>query len=261
MNRRLGLLALVYFGLATLANGETSSDLLRTNIKGQYQLMKQSFAELYSHAPPWKGTPDPKTTYDLVDCVNAQPMVWIQRNRLATAVAILSAEVTVASDRLKWLGYPSSTWERWLATYESDQLKNISVKKEYDVSITDKMIAQLTADLDRYRTSVAQQLPKVEWETACGGAGMPVRVTTAPRRGKVYLMPELFHIFCTAQGVKPDDFIQCNQWDEVSDDEEALVTGVYWYRAVWRNHSPVQGRKDFTHVREGATWHITSGAN
>jgi hypothetical protein len=250
----VGLLLLNSLPSVLPASAETSGELLRRDIRGQYQLMKRA-AEQAVAAPT--GRVDQKS-YDLENCAGLHPGAQ-SKDTLASAVALLASEVEVISKKLTWLGYPKSVWESALADYERAQLDHVVSKKTYDFSIPNRMKRPLLRRLDEYRRSSKIKLPEVDWDTACGGEmGIAIRLVTQPPRGKVQLLPGLFYRFCQLQGVQAESLRECDQWTEMSDGEEAMVLGAYWYKATWTGGATAQGRKDFSsRTPEMRTWRVT----
>lgn len=67
------------------------------------------------------------------------------------------------------------------------------------------------------------------------------------------IIPALFHDFCAAQGITAEDFKECDQWVEISDGEEVVLSGIYWYQAEWNDGAKRQGKKDTSRLPLSAT--------
>jgi hypothetical protein len=229
----------------------SSSSLAKNDIQGQYRILKSVYAKQNLNLSSTT-RPNARTVYDLNACAPAAPE-FNAADRMTSNMAGLAAEILLSAATLKWMGYPDPVWQPALSQYEQLQLNSMMKTGAVDHKISYDSSELLIKRLDLFRAQSAISLPKARWETECGGSGLSVTVKTVPPGGKLSIIPLLFHSFCSAQGLKSNSITECNQWIEVSDGEELLVSGVYFYRASWKDGSSAQGRKDTDKIPESNT--------
>lgn len=234
---------------------QNSTTRVRSDIAGQYALMKQVVDQTY-RKPLHKGTPKRSEKYDLTGCVGADPSVF-SGDKLSTGLAVIAAEVRLASLSLQWAGYPREVWQPLIARFEREMLRSISVAKPWNAEKYQALSSDASDKLKAYRES-NRQLPEVYWEVGCGGTYHILKLTTEPRGASLRMTPSLFYLFCSKQGVQATSFSECNQWTRVADGEEVAVSGAYYYQVNWSGGPATTDRKDFSTVSGKATvWRVT----
>ena len=85
-----------------------------------------------------------------------------------------------------------------------------------------------------------------------------LKIVTKPRGRKVRYIEALYYSFCTAQGVDPKKFRECDLWNVVSDGDEKTFSGAYYYQVSREDNSYTEPeRKDFGGAPDSmTTWVI-----
>lgn len=243
--RSLALLTLAASILTSInAHAQSSTQRVKQDRHQQYSLIKRAFKETFPYQP--SSRPNIRETYDLSDCTGADPRVVGGEQ-----IAILAAEISTVSDMLNWLGYPKSLWQDRLRDFEQQQLNRPNRNAVHAFA------NKLVVDLNNYRKTTGTRLAPVQWDTECGGRGMPLKIVTSPKGGDVRLLPMFYYNVCRLQNIDPDNPTQCDRWEELSDGEETLLQGVYRYMASWPNGQTKRGRQDFDRFPEDqSVWTI-----
>jgi hypothetical protein len=165
--------------------------------------------------------------------------------------------VLIVSETFIAAGYPDRVWKQPLSEFERLQVERIIKRKSIDGNISIKYAERITKAARDYRKTARPRVAEVYWEVECGGGGVTLKVVTNPPNATVTLMNELFHVVCTAQGVNPKSFSECNLFDEVKDGEETTFAGVYYYSVRWPDGKTQSAtRKDFNKHRNSQVWVI-----
>jgi hypothetical protein len=221
-----------------LASEQSSSGLIRADPEAQYDLLRRLYTDEIGRLP---GSPDLRKTYDLTDCISSDPSIYTPDERAGDFVR-LAADVTWISATLVWAGYPTSIWQATLNDFEWTQLRRIVAGSHYGQGDGETFAKLLTAQLDQYRRTSANSVPKVAWQPGCGaGRGLMIDVITVPPNGEIWIIPFFFYKLCAAQRRNPDDRKLCDYWIEAGD----FVSGVYRYVASWPMGPTKQGTVNF----------------
>jgi hypothetical protein len=237
--------------VATSAHAKKSTELVRDDPRGQYLILKSVFKE---NLPSANKRPRPKRSdeIDLTDCVAGQKE-YATTDQLTNSLLQTASEIVVATELLRWAGYPTSIWQNALAEYERQQLASIVAGRGRSTRAMVRMERTLIANLDVYRRTSGGPLPKIVSDTGCGGIGNEVTVVTVPSGGKVKHRILLWDRFCTRQGLVPKD-VECDRWDEARDGEVTQANGIHYYQATWPRGPASEGRIEFSPTQR--TWTI-----
>ena len=169
------------------------------------------------------------------------------------SLSILAYDILIWEDALRSLGYPSSTINALLTSYEAELLKKIASGNTYtdDGSIAldgksatkDKVYKNRLADqLNRYRQNHDPSLKPIMVLGECGAAEIGVTVSVDPPPIRLRFIPAFFFDLCKMQGLNPDDENSCDRWSNVVPGSEYDLSGEYIYTIWWTDHDTQNGR-------------------
>jgi hypothetical protein len=243
--RRLAL----FLPWIVLSSGSTfaqsSVELLHQQSSSQYQLIKQLMeglaakGELDDHIYNAHGK-----HFDLLYCDKGSMylMDYNVKEKLLPTMADLAFEVVTLKTSLKKLGYPSELWSSAIDKQESLKLANIEGEaKEYQhdalmkgILLTPTFRRELLHNLNEYRLAHRNlRLATVVTEGGCGAGEVAVKISTRPPGAQVMYISQFQHDLCKAQHLDPDDFKQCDHWQEAHEDLSSDMAGEYVYVAKW----------------------------
>ncbi len=220
---------------------QTSTSLIRTDPRGQYQAVKTAMQALYDRYE--KNTRFMNSICnDIGDHLGHPEEFWAKNDGRLVAIADLAYRVVYLRNDLSRLGYPAIVWREILSHYENDVLNQL------DHSISDKKLLelktlffhQLSDALANYRDS-HPDIGKEDLGGECGDGDIEAKIVTQPRASQVLFTPSFYYELCKAQNIDPENTARCNRWREAIDGKVEYVAGDYHYIAKWSDGTTRRG--------------------
>jgi hypothetical protein len=245
--------------------GQTSSDLVKSDLAGQYKFLKQTMQQFYDQGLLKSAIDKDTREYDLALAMCVEPAEFFgtsshDSDSLPKLVP-LAATVVIWSNDLTQLGVPESKWKPLITSYENNQLLIVlESEKPTDLGYESEM-PRIALALNRYRQQSNASLPRVVVSGGCGAGDVGVQIVLRPPNGRVFFIPRFAYLLCGKQGLNPDDTIQCDRWREAVGGSLSYVAGDYIYLARWSDGTVRKGPLGFNNIgQDGATIVINKDA-
>jgi hypothetical protein len=258
--------ALVLFR-AEAAPAQTSTALLRSDIRAQYEVVKRTVAKMQAQTLAQKPRLQDRK-YDLSTCADAgyytMEKVVYDDDAEFRILTDLAMNVLFLTNGLTKMGYPPAAWSADVKKHEEGELARIQGQqakgpdalnelREVTTENWEKFLDKfLVPKLNAYRKSHLS-LPQLINDKGCGAGEIAVTIATEPRAEQVLFIPTFFYELCRVQNVNPEDASRCNRWREAQDGQLSEVVGNYMYVARWPDGTLRKGKLSFGSKDDGKT--------
>lgn len=235
-------LALIWAVLLTCgsAAAQNASTLVLAGQGRSYGLMKRAIAENMKGSDASLSFDRERKTLDLYYCSSYEDLGGLigkqnsKSDRLSHLMGV-AYDTLILRNGITSAGYPPSVWTSFMESRERSGLAGRELSGDDPGELRN-----LAALLNNYRSHGHGSLPAVVVEGGCGAGGTSVSFETSPPGGRVLLVPKMYHSLCRLEGLDPDDDRRCDFWQEIFPGQEPDVSGDYYAKIVWPDHSVIR---------------------